>query len=58
MGRMHEAVQDCIGEGWIAQVGVPLIERQLAGDDGGFQADAVIENLQQIPTFGECGQPI
>ena len=38
MGGMHEAVEDRVSDGGVAQIGVPLIERQLAGDDGRFQA--------------------
>ena len=55
MGCVHEAVQNRIGEGWIAQIGVPLIKWQLTGHDGGFHADAVIEHLQQISSFGCTG---
>lgn len=32
---MHQAVQDAVGEGGIADLGVPLRHRQLTGQDGG-----------------------
>lgn len=50
-------VEDRIGDGAIAQVGVPLIERQLAGDQGGSPVVPIIEDLEQIAhrLIGERG---
>ena len=48
---MHQAVQNGIGDGGIARVGVPLIQGLLIGHGGRFHTDAIIENLQQICAF-------
>lgn len=32
---MYHAVEDCIGDGWLADDLVPVIDLELAGDDGG-----------------------
>ena len=31
---MHEPIEDGVGDGAIVEVGVPLIQRQLAGNEG------------------------
>ena len=48
MGVVNEAVEDCIGVGWIADHRVPVLDGELAGDDGGTTPVAVLENLEQI----------
>jgi hypothetical protein len=35
MSVVEEAVADGIGDHWISDVIVPLLDRELAGDDGG-----------------------
>ena len=45
---VHQAVEDGVGVGRIADHGVPLVDRQLAGEDGGAPAVAFLEDLQQI----------
>ncbi len=45
---MHESIEDGIGNGAIAEVGVPLIDGQLAGDESGTAVVAVIEDFEQV----------
>src|SRR5207249_12083917 len=45
-----QAVTECIGQGRIRDVVVPLAGRQLAGDDCAAGTGAVLENLEQIAT--------
>lgn len=45
---MEDAVADRIGDGRIAEVVVPLGGRQLAGEDRGAGAVAILEDLQQV----------
>jgi hypothetical protein len=45
---MHDAVADGVGDGWIAEGGVPLVGGELAGDDRGGAVVAVLEDLEQI----------
>ena len=58
MTVMHQAVQDCIGQGRLAQVRVPGVHGQLTGDQCLAGIDAVIEDFEQICPIlcGECGQ--
>ena len=45
---MDEAVEDGIGEGGVADEFMPLLDRQLRGDDGGTESMAVIEDVEQV----------
>ena len=45
---MDEAIQDGVGVGRIADDGVPIFHRQLAGDDGGSAAIALFEDFQEV----------
>src|SRR5437899_337189 len=45
---MDQAVEDGVGVGGVADQRVPLIDRELAGDDGGAAAVAVLEDLQEV----------
>jgi hypothetical protein len=45
---VDEAVEDGVGVGGHADDGVPVGDRQLAGDDGGAPAVAIFEDLQQV----------
>jgi hypothetical protein len=45
---MDQAVEDGVGVGGVADQGVPLIDRELAGDDGGAAAVAILEDLQEV----------
>ena len=48
MRVVEEAVADGIGEGGIVEVRVPLRDRQLAGDDGGAGAGAILEDFEEV----------
>ena len=50
MGVVDQAVEDGIGERRIADHGVPLGHRHLAGDDGGTAAMAVLQDLLSSDT--------
>lgn len=41
-------VQDGVGDGGVADPRMPVLDRQLAGDDGGLVAGTVIDDLKQI----------
>lgn len=45
---MDQAVEDSVGVGGVADQCVPLIDGDLAGDDGGAVAVAVLEDLQEV----------
>ena len=49
---VHEAIEDSVGIGRIADHVVPLVDRDLAGDDGGASAVAFFENLEEIVACG------
>ncbi len=55
MGVMHQPVQDGIGERGVADGLVPMIDGQLAGDEGGSDAVTVVEDFQQVEVF-EAGR--
>jgi hypothetical protein len=56
VGVVHQPVEDGVGQGGIADEVVPLLDRQLAGDDGGALAVAVLEDLEQVaPLLGVSG---
>src|SRR5258708_10607287 len=48
VGVMDQAVEDSVGVGGVADQWVPLIDGDLAGDDGGAVAVAVLEDLQEV----------
>ena len=43
MGIMDQPVQDSIGHGVVFQAGIPLFQRQLAGDDDGAFVSVVYD---------------
>lgn len=45
---MDEAVEDGVGVGWIADHRVPVLDGELAGDDGGAPPVAFLEDLQEV----------
>ena len=51
MGVVDDAVEDGIGQGWIADQVVPAIDRNLAGDQRRAAAVAVLDNLEEIPAL-------
>lgn len=48
---VHEAVEDGVGEGGVSEDVVPVIERELAGDDGRALGVPVVEDLEAIGSF-------
>ncbi len=53
MTVVQQSVQNCIGQGGIADGFMPLVDRQLAGDQGGPQAVAVLHDFQQVIALAE-----
>lgn len=51
---VDQSVQDGICEGGISDHLEPLIDRQLAGQDGRATNLAVIEDFKQVATLGRC----
>ena len=54
VGVMNETIEDGIGQGWVADGLVPVLDWQLACDDRGGAAMAVFEDFQQVTTFRGC----
>ena len=48
MGVVHEAVEDGVGQGRLADQLVPAVHRHLAGDQGRPAAIALLHDLQQV----------
>src|SRR5712691_7919089 len=48
VGVVDEAVENGVGVGGIADQRMPLVDRQLAGDEGGAAAVSVLEDLQEV----------
>lgn len=48
MGVVDQAVEDGVGVSGVADQRVPLIHRELAGDDGGAATVAVLEDLREV----------
>ena len=48
MGVVDEAIKDGVGQSWIADGLMPMVDGELARDDGGTPSVAVLEDLQQI----------
>jgi hypothetical protein len=58
---VDEAIEYGVGNGGIADVSVPIVDRQLGGDDGRSTAVSIIGDLQQIAPLlcGErCQSPV
>ncbi|WHZ20651.1 MAG: hypothetical protein OJF55_002800 [Rhodanobacteraceae bacterium] len=51
---MNEAIEDRVGQCWIVDEGVPLLDRHLACDDGGSASDSVIEQFEKIGSAACC----
>ena len=52
MRVVDEAIENGVGIGWVADHVVPLVDGDLAGDDGGAPAVAFFENLEEIMACG------
>jgi hypothetical protein len=48
MGVVDDAVEDGVGERWIADDVVPAVDGDLAGDHGGAAAVALLDDLEEI----------
>jgi len=48
MGVVQEAIADRVGQGGLAEIVVPVGGRQLARDDRGAAAVAILEDLEQV----------
>ena len=48
---MDQAVQNGIGEGGIPDDVVPVLEGELARDEGGSSAGAVLDDFEEIAAF-------
>ena len=48
------AVEDGVGQGWVAGGLVPVLDGQLAGDNCGGAAVAVFEDFQEVTAFRGC----
>lgn len=49
---MDEPVENGVSQGRIANGVVPVLDRELAGDDRGAAAVPIFEDLQQVAPFG------
>lgn len=45
MVALHDAVKEGVGDGGVADPRVAVLDRQLAGDDGGLVAGAVVDDF-------------
>ncbi len=52
--RVHDAVEDRVGQRGVVEVGVPGLDRQLAGDKGRARADAVVQQFEQVIALGRA----
>lgn len=57
MVRLHDAVQNGIGDGGVANPCMPVLNRQLACDDGCFVTGPVVDDLQQIRARHAINRP-
>lgn len=52
MGIVQEAVEDGVGEGCFADVIVPVVDRELTGDQGRAQTIAILDDFHPVVTLG------
>jgi hypothetical protein len=48
VGCVDEAVEDVVGDGRVGDDVVPVIDRQLAGEDGAGAAVTVVDDLEDV----------
>jgi hypothetical protein len=48
---MNETIEDGVGEGWVSDGLVPVLDWQLASDDCGGAAMAVFEDFHEVTTL-------
>jgi len=51
MGVVNQAVEDGIGDGRIPDMFMPVLDRQLTGDDGRCVSVSVFNDLQKVSSF-------
>lgn len=58
MAVVHEAIEDGIGDGSVPEVTVPLVDRELAGDERRLSVIAIVEDFEQVADVlvGERGE--
>ena len=49
---VNEAIEDGVAEGGVSDHVVPMLDRDLAGDDGRGATVAIIKDLQKVAPFG------
>lgn len=59
MGVVNQAVQDGVGQRGVADGGMPVVHRKLAGDHRRARIVAVVEDLQEVAAVHvvEHGEP-
>jgi hypothetical protein len=58
---VHEAIEDGVGQRGIAEVLMPVGDRELAGDLGRAGVEAIIEDFEQVPALlvvQRCQTPV
>src|SRR5258707_11810902 len=48
MMALHNAIEDGVGNGGVADPGMPMVNRQLTRNDRGFIGRAVVNDFQEI----------
>ncbi len=48
MGIVDKSIEDSVGEGGIAEDFMPLLDRELTGDQGGGSAVSIIDDLHEV----------
>jgi hypothetical protein len=48
---VQQSVTDSVGQGRVADIGMPVTDRALAGNDRSARLVAVFYDLQQVPAF-------
>jgi hypothetical protein len=51
MRVVHQAIEDGVGKGRLADDVVPAADRQLAGEEGRGTAVAILDDLEQVPAL-------
>jgi hypothetical protein len=49
---VDEPIEDGVGESRIAEVIMPEIDRELAGDEGGGGSVSILDHFEQVSAFG------
>ena len=49
VATVDDVIQDCIGQCGVIEVSMPVINRQLTGDDGRARVHAIIQYFQVLP---------